>query len=252
MHILQSNTTKVVLHEWNLFAKANLFPGDYHLVNLRTLNENRNDTKSSPSKEMALILRRFAYDCEETYDQSFHSEQVSRSPSDAWFLISLLLANKRAFHSCQSNRIGWANFSHIETSQAANVCHLEIKHSHGWVNNVSNTNEIIFPQFNWQFFGFLLLFSNPFRTHFFQICFLTQGNDSYLRFSKEISDVSPALPSLLFRLLVREKQSLTQRKPLLRCERSASTSTATRFDVTRPRLSSSWHFVCQWNCSNAI
>ena len=61
----------------SLFAKSNLFPGDYHLVNLRTLNENRDDAKHSPSKNVALILRRFAYDCDETYDKSFHWEQVT-------------------------------------------------------------------------------------------------------------------------------------------------------------------------------
>ncbi|CAF4955158.1 unnamed protein product, partial [Rotaria socialis] len=53
----------------------NLFPGDYHLVNLRTLNENRDDAKFSASKNLALILRRFAYDCDEAYDNSFHFEQ---------------------------------------------------------------------------------------------------------------------------------------------------------------------------------
>ena len=144
MHIFQSTTTKVALHEWNLFAKTNLLPGDYHLVNLRTLNENRDDPKWSPSKTMALILRRFAYDCEDTYDQSFHSEHVRRRRHiPIGFLDLLLLANLRTFSPRQSNRIDWTNISHIETFEAAVVCHLQIKHSHGWVDDLSNKTEII-------------------------------------------------------------------------------------------------------------
>jgi hypothetical protein len=76
MHIFQSTLTKIPHNELNLFSKINLFPSDYHLVNLRTLNENRDDSKYSPSKNIALILRRFAYDCDENYDNSFHFEQV--------------------------------------------------------------------------------------------------------------------------------------------------------------------------------
>ena len=79
MHIFQSFSTKIPYNELNLFSKVNLFPSDYHLINLRTLNENRDDLKSSPSKNIALILRRFAYDCEENYDSSFHFEQVRKS-----------------------------------------------------------------------------------------------------------------------------------------------------------------------------
>ncbi|CAF3343113.1 unnamed protein product [Rotaria socialis] len=75
MHLLESTSTKIPQHELNLFSKINLFPGDYHLVNLRTLNENRDDAKFSASKNLALILRRFAYDCDEAYDNSFHFEQ---------------------------------------------------------------------------------------------------------------------------------------------------------------------------------
>ncbi len=76
MHIFQSLSTKIPYNELNLFSKINLFPSDYHLINLRTLNDNHDDSKYSPSKNTALILRRFAYDCEETYDNSFHFEQV--------------------------------------------------------------------------------------------------------------------------------------------------------------------------------
>ena len=76
MHIFQSTTSKIPENEWTFFSKINLFPSDYHLINLRTLNENHDDGKSHPSKNMALILRRFAYDCEEAYDNSFHFEQV--------------------------------------------------------------------------------------------------------------------------------------------------------------------------------
>ncbi|CAF2556746.1 unnamed protein product [Rotaria sp. Silwood2] len=75
MHIFQSTSIKILQHELNLFSKINLFPSDYHLVNLRTLNENRDDSKYSPSKNLALILRRFAYDCDEIYDSLFHFEQ---------------------------------------------------------------------------------------------------------------------------------------------------------------------------------
>lgn len=77
MHVFQSTLTKVLHKELNLFAKTNLFPSDYHLVNLRTLNENRDDLKYSASKNVALILRRFAYDCDENYDALFHFEQVN-------------------------------------------------------------------------------------------------------------------------------------------------------------------------------
>jgi len=76
MHILQSSLTKIPQNELNLFTKANPFPSDYHMINLKTLNENRDDSKYSPSKNVALILRRFAYDCDDNYDQSFHFEQV--------------------------------------------------------------------------------------------------------------------------------------------------------------------------------
>jgi hypothetical protein len=76
MHVFQSSLTKMPQHELNFFSKTNLFPSDYHLINLRTLNENRDDSKYSPSKNLALILRRFAYDCDENYDKSFHFEQV--------------------------------------------------------------------------------------------------------------------------------------------------------------------------------
>ncbi len=73
------STQKIAQNEFNFFSKINLFPSDYHLINLRTLNENRDNSKSSsPSKTMALILRRFAYDCEESYDNSFHFEQVKK------------------------------------------------------------------------------------------------------------------------------------------------------------------------------
>ncbi|CAF3772610.1 unnamed protein product [Rotaria sp. Silwood1] len=75
MHIFQSTSIKIPQPELNLFSKINLFPSDYHLVNLRTLNENRDDSKCSPSKNLALILRRFAYDCDENYDNLFHFEQ---------------------------------------------------------------------------------------------------------------------------------------------------------------------------------
>ncbi len=77
MHIFQSmSQLKIAQNEFNFFAKINLFPSDYHLVNLRTLNENRDDSKHSASQNMALILRRFAYDCDENYDKFFHFEQV--------------------------------------------------------------------------------------------------------------------------------------------------------------------------------
>lgn len=75
MHLFQSNLEKISIHEWNLFNKINLFPGDYHLVNLRTLNQPEADSKMNPSKNFALILRRFAYDCDDNYDSSFHFQQ---------------------------------------------------------------------------------------------------------------------------------------------------------------------------------
>ncbi|CAF3632237.1 unnamed protein product [Rotaria sordida] len=74
IHLFHSLNSKIVLNEFNLFLKPLLFPSDYHLVNLRTLNNN-DDKKYSASKNVALILRRFAYDCDEYYDRSFHFEK---------------------------------------------------------------------------------------------------------------------------------------------------------------------------------
>jgi len=51
-------------------------PSDYHLINLRILNNNQEDFRHNPSKNFAFILRRFAYDCDENYDKFFHFEQV--------------------------------------------------------------------------------------------------------------------------------------------------------------------------------
>ena len=77
MHIFQSASTNAAQNELNLFSKLNLFPGDYHLVNLRTLNENLEDSKFNPSNNVALIVRRFAFECDNNYDKSFHFEQVT-------------------------------------------------------------------------------------------------------------------------------------------------------------------------------
>ncbi|CAF0930355.1 unnamed protein product [Adineta ricciae] len=85
MHVLQTTSNlKVTPNELTLFVKPNLFPSDYHLVNLRTLNENRDDSKYSPSTNMALIIRRFAYDCDDNYDNFFHFEQ----PTFEHFLLA--------------------------------------------------------------------------------------------------------------------------------------------------------------------
>ncbi|UJR31177.1 hypothetical protein I4U23_018684 [Adineta vaga] len=78
IHVLQTTSNlRIHQNELNLFVKTNLFPSDYHLVNLRTLNENRDDSKYIPSKNMALIVRRFAYDCDDNYDNLFHFEKPS-------------------------------------------------------------------------------------------------------------------------------------------------------------------------------
>ncbi|CAF1114091.1 unnamed protein product [Adineta ricciae] len=68
MYILQSFIPNAVQDGYQLFAKASLLPSDYHLVNIRTLN----NMKSNSTKCFALILRRFAYDCDDNYDQLFH------------------------------------------------------------------------------------------------------------------------------------------------------------------------------------
>jgi hypothetical protein len=52
-------------------------PSDYHLINLRILNDNQEDFRYNPSKNFAFILRKFAYDCDENYDKFFHFEQIS-------------------------------------------------------------------------------------------------------------------------------------------------------------------------------
>ncbi|CAF4454062.1 unnamed protein product [Rotaria socialis] len=76
LHIFNSLASKIFFNELKLFPKPSLFPSDYHLVNLRTLsNNNYNTVQHRPSKSIALILRRFAYDCDENYDKLFHFEQ---------------------------------------------------------------------------------------------------------------------------------------------------------------------------------
>ncbi|CAF0800037.1 unnamed protein product [Rotaria sp. Silwood1] len=76
IHLFHSLKSNIVLNKLNLFLKPSLLPSDYHLVNLRTLinNYDNNNTYSS-LKNIALIIRRFAYDCDEYYDRSFHFEK---------------------------------------------------------------------------------------------------------------------------------------------------------------------------------
>ncbi len=45
-------------------------------MNLRTLDNSQENSIYNPSKNLAFILRRFAYDCDENYDKLFHFEQV--------------------------------------------------------------------------------------------------------------------------------------------------------------------------------
>ena len=68
MFLFYSLTSDLPVNELNLFSKSSLFPSDYHLVNFRTLNDHSDDTKYHPSKNIALILRKFAYDCDEEFD----------------------------------------------------------------------------------------------------------------------------------------------------------------------------------------
>lgn len=63
-------------HPWisslNFFVKSSILPSDYHLVNLRTLNDHTQEEILIPSNRLAVILRRFASDC----DSSIDSEPV--------------------------------------------------------------------------------------------------------------------------------------------------------------------------------
>ncbi len=92
----------------NFFLKPSLFPSDYHLVNLRTLNDNQEDFKHNPSKNLAFILRRFAYDCDENYDQLFHFEQVR-------FYFVFFYLKKKEFFFSQSLNI---SFKKIKSNQS--------------------------------------------------------------------------------------------------------------------------------------
>jgi hypothetical protein len=67
VHVFHSSVSTESVHQVQLFAESNPLPGDYHLVNLRTLDD---------QSQFAFILRRFAYDCDDEYDQQFHFEQV--------------------------------------------------------------------------------------------------------------------------------------------------------------------------------
>ncbi|UJR15510.1 hypothetical protein I4U23_002451 [Adineta vaga] len=71
VHVLQSFVPTAVQDELDLFVKSSFLPSDYHLVNLRTIN----NTKSNATKNLALIVRRFAYDCDDNYDQLYYFEQ---------------------------------------------------------------------------------------------------------------------------------------------------------------------------------
>ncbi|CAM4822114.1 unnamed protein product [Rotaria magnacalcarata] len=76
LHIFNLLASKIFFNELKLFPKPLPFPSDYHLVNLRTLSSNNyNTVQHRPSKNIALILRRFAYNCDENYDNLFHFEQ---------------------------------------------------------------------------------------------------------------------------------------------------------------------------------
>lgn len=69
MHVFHHLTSHSSVNQLNLFAKSSILPSDYHLVNLRTLNNQKEDRILIPSNRFALILRRFAYDCDSSSDQ---------------------------------------------------------------------------------------------------------------------------------------------------------------------------------------
>ena len=64
LHIFHSLTMNSSVHLLNLFHRSRFLPEDYHLVNLRMLKR----------QQVALILRRFAYDCQD--NEEYHLQQV--------------------------------------------------------------------------------------------------------------------------------------------------------------------------------
>ena len=93
MHLFHHLTSQPVISQLNLFVENSIFPSDYHLVNLRILNDQYEDRILIPSNRLALIVRRFAYDCDQSYDRFFHFEQVFISlfskTNSSWFFFSL-------------------------------------------------------------------------------------------------------------------------------------------------------------------
>ncbi|CAF1076270.1 unnamed protein product [Didymodactylos carnosus] len=78
MHTLQmtkSSSEHPSSNKINLFSNDFSLPGDVHLVNFRTLNDNLND-EIHVSKSMALILRKFSYDCVQDYDNLYQFNDI--------------------------------------------------------------------------------------------------------------------------------------------------------------------------------
>ncbi|CAF0836527.1 unnamed protein product [Didymodactylos carnosus] len=91
MHTLQmiKDSSEPLSRRIHLFSNDFSLPGDVHLVNFRTLNDNINSEKFHVSDSMAFILRKFSYDCIQDYDKFyqfnaikfeniFKSEQIDR------------------------------------------------------------------------------------------------------------------------------------------------------------------------------
>lgn len=145
MHIFQSTSTKVSHNEWTFFSKNNLFPGDYHLINLRTLNDKQADGKHHPSKNMALILRRFAYDCENNYDNSFHFEQVRKFNLHKIMqniALCINLADYWVFLSDESNSIHHSNITHPSTCTKSINNQFKTIGSYSWDSNLQTSIEL--------------------------------------------------------------------------------------------------------------
>lgn len=73
VHLFHHLTSHPWIPSLNFFVKSSMLPGDYHLVNLRTLNDHTENQILIPSNRLAFILRRFASDC----DPSVHFEAVT-------------------------------------------------------------------------------------------------------------------------------------------------------------------------------
>jgi hypothetical protein len=111
MHLFHSIRPKQFPKKLNLFLKSSVFPRDYHLVNFRTLDDHSDDIKYHPSKNIALILRRFAHGCgeESNFTQVCIEFQINKN------LCSIFIAKIQRFLSKKTDQIHRSNIFILTT-----------------------------------------------------------------------------------------------------------------------------------------